>query len=190
MRCQVMLKSTEFELLPNSPDVRVVTRGASLAALPGLTLTLVAYVTGWFSGETALFCGIGFLLLTAVFYWWIRGTSRGVVEVNADRLLVRTRSGRQVYAWTDIAEIRLNTMRQTATRLAPIFAAVAGADPDLPFVELKLKRLPRVGLVFNEFGSLRFGIPRLMGKSVGFYAKDSEGLVQAAQSHLGAGPSP
>ena len=184
-----MLKNTEFELLRNSPDVGVVTRGASLIFLPGLILALVAFVAGWFSAETALSCGMFFVLLTVVFYWWVRYISRGVVEVSADGLVVRSLSGGrgQIHAWTDIAKVQLNTLRRVGAPERSL-AAITRVDADLPFVEIRLKRGARLNPLSGKIGSLKFGVPTPR-KSIRIYVRDPEGLVRIAQSYLRAGPS-
>jgi len=185
-----MLKNTEFELLPNSPQVKGLTRLFSVAALPGLTVVVVAFATGWLSGEGTVGVALTVILLTAAYLWGFQAMGRGVVEISPDRLIVRSRSGRrrQIHTWTDIAEIRLNTMRQIG---APdrIFAAIARVDADLPFVEVRLKRRLRVNPLFGQIGSFKFGTPGLL-KSVRIYVRDPDGLVRAAQSYLNPRPSP
>jgi len=111
---------------------------------------------------------------------------RGVVEISADRLIVRSASGRrrQTHTWTDIAEIRLNTLRQIDA-LERIWAAITRVDADLPLVELRLRRGVRLNPLSGEIGSVKFGIPGLL-KSVRIYVTDPEGLVWAAQPYLRA----
>jgi len=160
-----------------------------MTALFGLALLVVAFATGWLSGERAVWVALTVILLTAGYLLGFQAMGRGVVELSADRLIVRSRSGRrrQVHAWADIAEVRLNTMRQIG---APerILAAITRVE-DLPFIELRLRRGARANPLFGQIGSLRFGMPGPM-KSIRIYVQDPEGLVRAAQSYLRAGPSP
>ena len=183
-----MLNNIEFELLPNNASIKGISRLSLLEALLGLAVVLVIFATGWLSGENALWVALAVVLLTAVYLLGFQASGRGVVELSADRLIVRSRSGRrrQIHAWTDIAEIRLITMRQIG---APqrVFAAITRVDADLPLIELRLKRWVRSNPLFGGIGSLKFGIPAPM-KSIRMYVRDPEGLVRVAQSYLRAGP--
>ena len=183
-----MPDNIEFELLPNSPAAKGHARLWSVAALPGVALILAAFAVGWLSGSDAFFIGAMISLLIAGYLWGFRAMGRGVVELSADRLIVRSRSGRrrQTHAWTDIAEIRLNTLRQIST-LERVWAAITRVDADLPFVELRLRRGVRLNPLSGVMGSVKFGTPGLL-KSVRIYVRDPEGLVRVAQSYLRAGP--
>ena len=184
----MILDKIEFELLPNSPAIKEHVRMWPVAALLGLGLILVMFAVGWLSGEGAVGVALGDVLLAAAYVLWFRARGRGVVELSADRLIVRSASGRrrQIHAWTDIAEIRLNTLRRIGT-FQRIWAAVTRVDADLPFVELRLKRGARANPLSGEIGSIKCGIPGPL-KSVTFYVRDPEGLVRAAQSYLVAAP--
>ena len=154
--------------------------------MAGLALILAAFAVGWLSGERALWVGMTLVVLSASAWWWFRGMGRGMVELSPDSLIVRSRSGRQVYTWVDIAEIRLNTLRQIGTG-ERIWAGITRVDADLPLVELRLKRGVRLNPLSGDMGSVKFGLPGFL-KSIRIWVKDPEGLVRVANSYLRADP--
>ena len=178
----------EFELLPNSPAVREHTRMWPVACLLALALILVMFAVGWLSTEGAVGTALAAILLTVCYVLGFRAKGRGVVELSADRLIVRSRSGRrrQTHAWSDIAEVRLNTLRRIGT-FQRIWATITRVDADLPFVELRLRRGVRMNPLSGEIGSVKFGAPGLL-KTITFYVRDPEGLVRVAQSYLRLSP--
>jgi hypothetical protein len=184
----MILDKIEFELLPNSPQVKGHTRLWSVTALPGLALILLAFAVGWLSKSDAFFIGVMLVLLIAGYLWGFRAMGLGVVEISADRLIVRSRSGRrrQTHTWTDIAEVRLNTLRRIGT-FQRIWATITRVDADLPFVELRLRRRARFNPLSGEIGSVKFGTPGFL-RSITFYVRDPEGLVRVANSYLRFAP--
>ena len=152
-------------------------------ALIGHGINIAIYLTGNGDGEGALAVGLFLVLGPAGFainMWLMR---RGVVLLKADELEVRTRLGRLLYAWDDIAEMRAVIFRDLGFT-DRLWARLTGLNPDLWLVKVALRRSNRLGWIPGRFGTNIPGIPVPGMKTVYIYVSDPEGFVRAANAFL------
>ncbi len=155
--------SVEFKL-DAGPIMRAWLKTLLALVLIGESILIALYLIGNINGEDTLFLP-GFLVaMSAAFAVSMWRMHSGVVLLKANELEVRTRDGRQLYWWDDIAEIRALQYRDLG-----FLERLPGYNPDLWLVRVALRR-------WHRFGFLQ--------RPVYIYVSDPAAFVQAANAFL------
>lgn len=175
-------RPVEFRL-DAGPTTRALLRFVLVLALIGHGINSAIYLTGNGDGEGALAVGLFLVLGPAGFAINMWLMSRGVVLLKADELEVRTRGGRLLYGWDDIADIQALTYRDLGFT-DRLWARLTGLNQDVWLVKVALRRPVRLAWFPGRFGTKPSGIPVPGMKTVYIYVSDPAGFVQAASAFL------
>jgi len=169
--------------LGNDPSAKGVVRFLLLTAPVGPAIVLALFARNVVPEETAFGGSILLFVMQVAFALNLWLMQLGVAKLTDSRLVIRTRAGRHLYKWTDVADMRLKKLADlhATTR---IWAAISGSDKERPFVEIKLRRSLRVGLLPGQFGTEIIGFPSFLFKTARLYLADPEAFIQAANPYL------
>jgi hypothetical protein len=126
------------------------------------------YLIGVLDSADAVYIGAFLTLSSAGVALNVWLANRGVALLLPERLEVRTRAGRRVYAWSDISEVHVVTRPGEAS-----------------FVEMTLNSSEKVGLLPGQGGTRILGIPTLFGKTNRLYVAHPDAFVSATRSYVG-----
>lgn len=163
--------------------------GFGLAYLIGQAVVVVTYLAGVLAGTSAMGFAIVPIVVSVGFnvnMWLLR---KGVARLTPTRLEVRTRGGRHLYAWSDIADVRIRRLDQMwlPDRL---WLKICGIDTDREIVELGLRRSIRFGLVPFRYGTDIIGPPTPFSRTVRLFVTDPHGFASAAKKWVPESVSP
>lgn len=175
------VQQREFRLAGNSLS-SVMTKFAIVAGVVGLFIVAALFGAGTINVEGALFAAVFMLVASAAMARNMRAFGQGGAKLTEARLEVHTNTGKHLYKWADILDIELKSLRsQSALRR---FWDIGQITADQGFVEIRLRRSVRLGLLPGRSGTDILGLPSLVVKSVRLHLEDPEGFVLAARSFL------
>ena len=175
--------SSEFSVVPNNPQTRVLSIALSIPFFVLWACVLVSFAVGVFDQQDALFMALILAVVGGTIIWHIRQYGRGSAVMNSSALVVRTRGSTHSYNWSDVADVLLTSFveRGAAARL---WARLILWPERKPFVELRLKRALRAGLWPGRYGTRIKGIPLIGGDRVPLFVHEPESFVKTAKSYL------
>jgi hypothetical protein len=114
----------------------------------------------------------------------IRKRHAGVAEVTPHALRIRTADGTSEYPWSDIADLRMVTGRESRTSWS---RRMMFADTTDPFITVRLRRPVRVSFGFGQVshGTDIDGFPIFI-KEVHLFPEHPETLLELARPYLSA----
>jgi hypothetical protein len=160
----------------------VMTKFAIVVGVVGLFIVAALFGAGTIAVEGALLAAVFMLVGSAAMAWNMRAFGQGGAKLTEARLEVHTNTGKHLYKWADILDIELKSLRsQSALRR---FWAIGQITADQGFVEIRLRRSVRLGLLPGRSGTDILGLPSLVVKTVRLDLEDPEGFVLAARPFL------
>jgi len=175
--------SSEFSVVPNNPQTRVLVIALSIPYVVLWTCVLVSFAVGAFGQQDALFMALILAVVGGTILWHIRQYGRGSAVMNSSELVVRTRGATHSYNWSDVADVLLTSFVERGPS-GRLWARLLLWPERKPFVELRLKRALRAGLWPGRYGTRLKGIALIGGDRVALFVHEPESFVRSAKSHV------
>lgn len=160
--------------------MRAMTRIIFFTVTVGETATILLFAAGTMPSDATMVMGLFLALGSIALAFNLRWMSRGRAELDAERLLIKSRAGTHAYRWRDISSVQVTSPRPS-NAVASLAYHLLGIGTDESVVELGLRRSPRLGLGLRLSGTDIAGIPVPGFKSARLYVQDPVGFARAAQ---------
>jgi hypothetical protein len=177
------LTTHQFALQENNPFVRSTTRSIFLIGVLGETATILLFATGAMPTDAAIVIGLFLAFGSIALPLNLRWMNRGHTELDAERLLIKSKAGTHAYRWQDISSVQVTSLRASIP-IGSFFYHLTGISRDERVVELRLHRSPRLGVGIGRFGTDIVGVPVPGFKLAHVYVRDPERFARAAQPFL------
>lgn len=174
---------SEFPLVPNNPETRLLTLALSIPFLVLLTCVLVLFAVGVAGAQEVSLEAIFLIVVGSAVIWNVQQNGRGWARIDSSGLLVRTRGQTQQYPWADVADVQLTSFAERGAG-AGTWAGILRWSRTRPFVELRLKRSSRLGLWPGRYGTRVLGLPLIGGTAIALFVADPASFVQLARNYL------
>ena len=161
-------------------------RSILVAAIAASLIIGAFYSLDYVSGAAALFFGLWIPAGAVIAILSFSFSCQGSVSVDASNLVVRTRAGRSVYRWDSIENMRLVTFAQLGGS-SELAARLARLDRNSVFVEIALRKRPKVSLMSNLVGTDIIGLPQLSKRLHLHLIDPQEFLIVAQEGRRRAG---
>jgi hypothetical protein len=173
-----------FELLPfrQHPAAQMLSRTIIVAAIAATLVIGALYFAGDLSGTATAFSLTGILTITLIAIWRFWRENQGYVSVDDNGVTVKTGAGKQYYDSSSINQVKLMTLAE-ASGLSSLILRLLGIPMDQSFVEVTLKRWPRVSLLRSEISTQAMGVPRFLTRRLQLYVSQPEEFHNAVAAH-------
>lgn len=138
----------------DNTSLQIAYRLLTVAAIAVASMVALLFPFAVISSNQALFILGGAVIMLLFLLLIVRSYFRATVLVRNDQLIVRSSSGTQTYPWPDIASFAV----QRPSRVSPMMTLLR--IPQVPYLEMQLKTVPRVHLWRNRSGTNVAGIPQ------------------------------
>ncbi|MEX0800845.1 MAG: hypothetical protein WD379_06480 [Dehalococcoidia bacterium] len=177
--------SSEFRVVPNNPETRFLSIAYSIPFVGMLIFVLVSFIAGVVGQQDALIMALVLVVVGGAVILNIQRNGRGSAVMASSGLVVKTRGSTNTYSWADVADVVLTSFAERGSWGRLVKRLTLWPERER-FVELRLKRSLRQGLLPGRYGTRIKGIPLIGGDRIALYVDDPASFVRSAKTHLGA----
>jgi hypothetical protein len=180
-----MLWAMEFRLIPASsnPMLQSILRMLAITAVAALLFITTLYLLRLATLNAMLFFNISVVVSFPFIAWSLASSYRGSVIGDETGFEVKS-SMRGSYRWPDVAAIRITNLAETSGRVSAHMLNALRVNQTQPFVEIKLRRRPRVSFFRNRRGTdVTLGVPILTTR-LGLFLRDPTEFVRYASGFV------